>query len=507
MHHVVEVPPHRAAFGRRLLRELAVTQYRAEDVVEVVCDPARERPHRFHFLRLAKLDLETILLCLRVLPRGDVGRRPDEAIRVSGRIANAAPASVQPVPFAIGMTYAIFRLVMIGPSLEMIAHRGFHSPRVVGMNVERSDPCFAGSDRGVHAAAMQHLHLRRQERGSLLEIPVERTLVRALHRECVALLALAQRSLAKLDSPDLVHQRGDRGGTEQHENQRTRRSGVGDFAPALECDAFLARHRHHQGKLRNVRHAHEPWLLIDWARLKSGGSGFRRDELGEFASHGLWRLRLAHHQRSVFAQQVDCAALTEVDRLIDTLECLEVDDRLHDAVEASIPLFEAPRHYDRGAMLDLRDQRFAQNDAKMRMVPVSDEIRPVGKGRNIRRQLSRSIARYSVLIDDPDLAHLLQTRGLGRQLVVCGTPGRGTLGFIPCDRIAQEEVGGLQRIFSLLGQRLGQICQFAVARRDGVVVRTPGIVGSSARESSDGQHADGDNPESQAGRARCVREQ
>ena len=70
---------------------------------------------------------------------------PDEAMHFAGRIANAASARLQPVPFAIGMPNAIFRLVMVGPSLEMIAHRGLHPGDVIGMDFERSHPRFAAS--------------------------------------------------------------------------------------------------------------------------------------------------------------------------------------------------------------------------------------------------------------------------------------------------------------------------------------------------------------------------
>src|ERR1700694_697904 len=90
----------------------------------------------------------------------------------------------------------------------------------------------------------------------------------------------------------------------------------------------------------------QSWVSDGWAPAQAGGLGKRRDELGKFAAHGLWRRRLAHHQCSVFAQQVDRAATTEVDGPIYPLERLEIDDGLHDAVEASIALFDTPRHYD-----------------------------------------------------------------------------------------------------------------------------------------------------------------
>ena len=46
-----------------------------------------------------------------------------------------------------------------------------------------------------------------------------------------------------------------------------------------------------------------------------------------------------------------------------------------------------------------------------------------------------------------------------------------------------------------------------MGRGNVLVVRTPDIVGRRTGERGDGQHADGDDPESQAGRARRVGEQ
>src|SRR4029077_19535245 len=104
-------------------------------------------------------------------------------------------------------------------------------------------------------------------------------------------------------------------------------------------------------------------------------------------AHGPRNLRLTNEQRSIVAQQVYRATLAEIDCLIDALKLLEVDNRLHDAIEVSIALFETPRHHDGTAVLDLGDQGIAENDAETRMVPMSDEVRPVGKRCIITRQL------------------------------------------------------------------------------------------------------------------------
>ncbi len=257
-----------------------------------------------------------------------------------------------------------------------------------------------------------------------------------------------------------------------------------------------------------MRQAHKPRLLIDGVRVEAARSRIRGDELREFASDGPRRRRgLAHHQRAVVAQQVDRAALTEVDRLVDPLELIEVEDRLHDTGETSIARIQTPRHDDGGASLDLRDQRIAQNDAETWMVSVGDEIRAIRKGGSILRQLSRSKARYSVRVDDPDLAHQRQASRSSRQLGIHRTPGRWAVVLVPGHYAAQQQVGGLQGVSGLLRERLGQIAHLAVVGGDDMPVRTPRVVRGRGRERDDDQHADDDDPEPQARRTRCIREQ
>src|SRR6202035_4510934 len=106
---------------------------------------------------LSKLDLEAVLLGLCVLARRDVDGRPDEATHLAGRVANAGTARLQPVPLAIGMTNPVFRLAMIGPSLQMTALPRLHPGVVIGMNIQTREPCFAGGHRSVRVAAVQQL--------------------------------------------------------------------------------------------------------------------------------------------------------------------------------------------------------------------------------------------------------------------------------------------------------------------------------------------------------------
>ncbi|HEY4969626.1 MAG TPA: hypothetical protein VII35_06950 [Steroidobacteraceae bacterium] len=57
MHHLIDLVSHGAAFAQIALRELAETENRTEDVVEVVRDAAGQAFDRLHFGRLLQLPL------------------------------------------------------------------------------------------------------------------------------------------------------------------------------------------------------------------------------------------------------------------------------------------------------------------------------------------------------------------------------------------------------------------------------------------------------------------
>ena len=92
------------------MRQLAVPQDRAEYVIEVVGDAARQRADGFHFLRLPQLRLQLLLVDLRLLLRGHIDRRADEPDRLARRVAQTTAARMQPMPFAVGVADAIFAL-------------------------------------------------------------------------------------------------------------------------------------------------------------------------------------------------------------------------------------------------------------------------------------------------------------------------------------------------------------------------------------------------------------
>ena len=82
----------RSPWARRL-RELAVAQDRAQDVVEVVRDAAREVADSLHLLGLAQLHLEAQLLLLGAHLVGNVLHEADHAPRLVSRL-RASPTQV-----------------------------------------------------------------------------------------------------------------------------------------------------------------------------------------------------------------------------------------------------------------------------------------------------------------------------------------------------------------------------------------------------------------------------
>jgi hypothetical protein len=87
-----------------------------EDVVEVVCDPARERPHRLHLLRLTELVLEPA-------PRRDVDHRRHHqhaalgADRIEADLHRDLGAVLaDPMEIATGPHGARVRIALVAPT-------------------------------------------------------------------------------------------------------------------------------------------------------------------------------------------------------------------------------------------------------------------------------------------------------------------------------------------------------------------------------------------------------
>ena len=68
------------------MRQFSIAEYRAQDVVEIVCDAAGQCADGLHFLRLSQLYFQTFLFQLCLLLRADVDCGSNEAIRLTIRI-------------------------------------------------------------------------------------------------------------------------------------------------------------------------------------------------------------------------------------------------------------------------------------------------------------------------------------------------------------------------------------------------------------------------------------
>src|ERR1700722_16321035 len=121
VHHIVNIAPQRGVGRGRLLRQLAVTQDRAQYVVEIVRDTSRQGTHRLHLLRLPQLCLQQLPVRLRLLLGRHVDRRPHQAVRPPFAIPQTPPSCQQPTPVAVAD--AIFTFETRRAALEVISDR------------------------------------------------------------------------------------------------------------------------------------------------------------------------------------------------------------------------------------------------------------------------------------------------------------------------------------------------------------------------------------------------
>jgi len=270
--------------------------------------------------------------------------------------------------------------------LEMIAHRCLHSGPRHRDEFRAQRAMLRGGDGGIGAAAVQAAFIcGDRKRGSLLEIPVEMPLVRALHgeriafpRSCAELVRLARFGGAGTPPPTIAM------ATDQHEKSRcVQQRGRSQHASCRARYFFSRVNRDHQRKCRKhgphrrtaasdrwgsvrrrrirkpARSAREIWRRTPAARAVDAPGAFPSSR-NRFESHCPDRGRLLVHPLERFRDRRTACTMP---------------------VEGSIPLFETPRHYDRRATLLLRDQRIAQKRTpRFGWVPVGNEIRPVGKG-------------------------------------------------------------------------------------------------------------------------------
>src|SRR5271170_755425 len=190
------------------MRKFAVAEDRAEYVVEIMRNAARQRTDCLHLLRLPQLRFELLFIDLRLFLRRHIAGRADESQRFSRRVARTAAACGKPMPFAVRVTNAIFAFIAARTSLEMVIDIGLEARQVVGMNYYLRQPFITGLDLGIRALTIEQFHLRRQVYTPRRDVPVPMSFVRSFHGECIALLAVAQRSLTGRHLAYLAQQSG-----------------------------------------------------------------------------------------------------------------------------------------------------------------------------------------------------------------------------------------------------------------------------------------------------------
>ena len=102
-HDVFDIAAQPTAGADVAQRHLAITQYRAKEIVEVVCDAARKRTERFQTLRLTQLPLNPLQLLLRKMAIGDIEHESDNAGGFALRIEEHAAFRLEPPDRAPGV--------------------------------------------------------------------------------------------------------------------------------------------------------------------------------------------------------------------------------------------------------------------------------------------------------------------------------------------------------------------------------------------------------------------
>src|SRR5262249_15843784 len=89
-------------------RHLSVTQYRAQEIVEVVRDAARERTECFETLSLTQLPLDSLQLLLGNVAIRDIEHEADHSRGFTFCIEEHSPFCLKPAYRAVAMHYPIF---------------------------------------------------------------------------------------------------------------------------------------------------------------------------------------------------------------------------------------------------------------------------------------------------------------------------------------------------------------------------------------------------------------
>src|SRR5215831_6199009 len=125
---IVAQPTAGADFAKR---HLSVTQYRAEEIVEVVRDAARERAECFETLSLTQLTLDSLQFLLGNVAIRDIEHETDHSRGVTFGVEEHSPFCLKPAYRAVAVNHPIFSVDIAGLLCNL--HGGLDVRPVLGV--------------------------------------------------------------------------------------------------------------------------------------------------------------------------------------------------------------------------------------------------------------------------------------------------------------------------------------------------------------------------------------
>ena len=343
------------------------------------------------------------------------------------------------------------------------------------MHLEETKPFRSRAHRHADAASVEHFHPGRKKQAIGRHIPVPVPLVRSLHGEGIALLALAKRPLAARHAFDLAHEERQQQRAEESNEERSQGDADRLISPGLESDVHIARHDESQRCVAHRRRSdkiHSAIERVYHARVGSRRRGGREE--GKSMADDIRHRGIADEERPVIAHERDVAPGAGVDGPIEAVQILEVDVGNHDACEVPRIIVEPTRQYHGTASLRARSERLAHKESRVWIVALGDEIGAVRGVVILQRERPRSIQLIAFGVHDDDLAHLLHGRGTGGEGGI-DARARHIRAFapIPACRIEQQQIDGLQAPHRLLGERARHVANLALRALDRIAIGAP----------------------------------
>src|SRR4029453_12603978 len=109
-HDAFDVAPQPTAGTDIAKRHLSITEYRAEEVVEVVRDAAGKRTERFQALSLAQLALHPLQIVCGDTAIGYIEHEAHDTLRFAFGVEERPPFRLEPSDWGVGIDHPIFSI-------------------------------------------------------------------------------------------------------------------------------------------------------------------------------------------------------------------------------------------------------------------------------------------------------------------------------------------------------------------------------------------------------------